>query len=86
MLALPDPASNRASDVVFTSKKSGVSVDDRAAKHYHRRVGCMYFHCFMFFMSCTFFISVNVVEFSESYDVFFPEGVQLQLDGWPSKW
>ena len=42
MLALPDPASNVTSDVVFTSKKSGVSVDDRAAKHYHRTVGCMF--------------------------------------------
>ena len=29
-------ASNVASDLVFTSKKRGVLVDDSAAKHYHR--------------------------------------------------
>ena len=60
MLAVP---SNVASDVVFTSKKSGVSVDDSAAKHYHRMVGCM-FPLFPCFHVLDFFISANVVEFS----------------------
>ena len=68
MLAIP---SNVASDVVFTSKKIGVSVDDRAAKQFH------VFHLF-----AHFFISVNVVEFFV-LRLFFPKGVQLQLDGWP---
>ena len=52
MLALPDPASNVTSDVVFTSKKECVcffSVDNRAAKHCHSTVGCLYFHCFHVF-------------------------------------
>ena len=36
MLTQPDPSSNVAFDVVFTSKKSGVLVEDRVAKRYHR--------------------------------------------------
>ena len=53
-----------AFDVVFTSQKSGVSVEDRVAKHYHRAVGYV-FPLFPFFcMFCTFFRSANVVEFS----------------------
>ena len=85
MLALPDPASNVASDVVFTSKESGVSVDDSAAKRYHRTTWLYIlplFPCFsIFFMFSHFFGSDNVVEFP-CFDV-FSKGVQLQLDRWP---
>ena len=53
-------SSNVASDVVFTSKKSGVLVDD--ALHYHRMVGCV-FPLFLWFSFFTFSTAANVVEF-----------------------
>ena len=64
MLALPDPASNVTSDVVSTSKKECAfcfSVDNRAAKHCHSTVGCLYFHCFHVFPClavCTSIVSM----------------------------
>ena len=73
MLALPDPASNVASEVVLTSKKSGVSVDDRAAKHYHRRVGVC-FHCFHvlpYIFNVSHFSYRSTSWSSPCFDVFF---------------
>ena len=79
MLALL--ASNVASIRVFTSKKSGVPADDRAAKHHHRMVGCVFplFLCFSFFTIFHIDQRCGVLCFT----MIFPKGVHVQLDGWP---
>ena len=106
MLALPDPASNVTSDVVFTSKKSACVVFPLTIVLRNtvivRLAVCtsivfMFFHvwlyvlplfpCFSMFSSCFSHFShqPNVVEFSVFTTKFSPQGVHLELEGWPWK-
>ena len=78
MLALL--ASNVASDVVFTSKKEWCF-------GWWRWCFALSWHgwlCFSMFSSCFHIFSHRSTSWSSPcYDVFYPKGVQLQLDGWP---
>ena len=77
-------ASNVASDLVFTSKKRGVLVDDSAAKtrSSHNLAVCMCFHCFHIFHVLHIF-QIGQRRGVLRVSMLFSIGVQLQLDGWP---